>query len=474
VRSRSRPSSSAIQRRVVAGPDEAPVARIHRRVVDDRARDERGHVGERIDRQLALREERRLELRDRREKRGRRLKAPPERHEVPRRGAPGGHARVDPLHVGQLPEPLPERRAQRPLREKLLYRIQTPRDGIGPEQGVEDPAAQRPGAHRAHRAIEHAEERSVAAPLPKRLRELEVAPRGVVQHHVIGESVGNEPREMAHRGHLRGAGIFHQRPGGAYRRVEVAASEALERRDAKLLVKERLGVRPVEATALDHVYAAPLEHPPPPGKPLGGREVFGHKHLARVDPRDLFRGRPLVLHLGGAKLTRGEIQVCDSEAPAARRKAEEKIVPARVQVLFFEKRSRRDHPRDLAAHQTLREPRILHLVAHDDLVTQGDEARDVASHRMVGNTAEWHGVGALLVARGKGDIKKLGRAHRVLEEHLVEVPHPVQHDLLRVAVLELQVVPEHGRRGRRGTALGPGRGSAHEGRFGHGTNLKTT
>jgi len=47
--------------------------------------------------------------------------------------------------------------------------------------------------------------------------------------------------------------------------------------------------------------------------------------------------------------------------------------------------------------------------------------------------------------RGQGEIEQRGRLDRVVEEKLEEIPHPVEEEGVRMARLDLQIVPEHRR-----------------------------
>src|SRR5258708_6670579 len=67
----------------------------------------------------------------------------------------------------------------------------------------------------------------------------------------------------------------------------------------------------------------------------------------------------------------------------------------------------------------------------------------------------WHAahryrVRVLLVARGEREAEQRGAAHRVIEEHLVEVPEPEEHERVGVLALDLEVLPHERRAARRG------------------------
>jgi hypothetical protein len=62
-----------------------------------------------------------------------------------------------------------------------------------------------------------------------------------------------------------------------------------------------------------------------------------------------------------------------------------------------------------------------------------------------------HGnVGILVLAPlGQGDVERGRRLHRVVEEKLVEVTHPVEQEILVVGLLDLEVLRHHRRRATR-------------------------
>jgi hypothetical protein len=115
--------------------------------------------------------------------------------------------------------------------------------------------------------------------------------------------------------------------------------------------------------------------------------------------------------------------------------------------------ARRDNPRDVASDEAPGGSRILDLVADGDLAPRGHEPRDVVLDGVVRHAAHRGLDVGVLVPRGQRDPEHRSGFPGVVEEHLVEVAHPVEQDGVRDPALHLEVLPEHRR--------GSGRRRAH-------------
>jgi len=67
-------------------------------------------------------------------------------------------------------------------------------------------------------------------------------------------------------------------------------------------------------------------------------------------------------------------------------------------------------------------------------------------HRHAGH---WHRCTRGLAAAGQGDIEQSGGQARVVIEQLVEIPHPIEQQRVRVLRLDAQVLLHHWRVQRR-------------------------
>ncbi len=92
--------------------------------------------------------------------------------------------------------------------------------------------------------------------------------------------------------------------------------------------------------------------------------------------------------------------------------------------------------------------RILDLVAHRDLEPGADQAGEIGFGR-VGRDAAHRDVGALVPAPFcQRDVERLRCGYGVIEEQLVEIPHPKEQQTAGVRLFDL-VILDHDRRGGR-------------------------
>ena len=135
---------------------------------------------------------------------------------------------------------------------------------------------------------------------------------------------------------------------------------------------------------------------------------------------------------------------------------------ARVQKLVLGQRAGGHKTNHLTRHDGLgtaflRLRRILGLLADCDLETLTDQAGQIAVGRVGGNAAHGDILAQVLAALGQGDIERRRRFHRVIEEELEEVTHPVEKQAILVRLLDAQVLRHHGRHaGLAGGASGLG------------------
>jgi hypothetical protein len=83
------------------------------------------------------------------------------------------------------------------------------------------------------------------------------------------------------------------------------------------------------------------------------------------------------------------------------------------------------------------------------LLTELEQTGDVAVRRVVGHARHRDLVGLAAVTRRQRELEELRAQHRVLPEHLVEVPHPEEDDRVRIGTLGGSVLLHDRRRGAR-------------------------
>ena len=110
----------------------------------------------------------------------------------------------------------------------------------------------------------------------------------------------------------------------------------------------------------------------------------------------------------------------------------------------------RDEPHDVALHHALgaalaRFGRILKLLAHRDAVAERDQPVQIFVGADDGNAAQRHVLAEIFSAFGEHDAERARGDLGVFEEHLVEIAHPVEQQVVRMGGLDLDVL-RHRRR----------------------------
>jgi hypothetical protein len=88
---------------------------------------------------------------------------------------------------------------------------------------------------------------------------------------------------------------------------------------------------------------------------------------------------------------------------------------------------------------------ITDLLADHYRFTSLDQLGEVGLERMKGDAGhlDWH-VGRL-AARSQGDVEQARRLLGIIVEKLVEIPHPVEQEGIRMVGLERQILAHHRR-----------------------------
>ena len=96
--------------------------------------------------------------------------------------------------------------------------------------------------------------------------------------------------------------------------------------------------------------------------------------------------------------------------------------PIGIHRLLLDESPRRNHPDHVPVHDSRGLSGVLNLFANGDRVAGPHQADQVALHGL--HRDPGHGNILFLVSGGEGEAKLIRRHLRVLEEHLVEIPHP--------------------------------------------------
>ena len=103
---------------------------------------------------------------------------------------------------------------------------------------------------------------------------------------------------------------------------------------------------------------------------------------------------------------------------------------------------------DLAAQRSLAPAlflrfRVLDLLADGDPVPGGDQPREISVHGMHRHPAHRDVAAVTLAALCQGDAKRRRTGFCILEEHLVEIAHPVEKQRIRVRLFDREVLRDH-------------------------------
>ena len=248
--------------------------------------------------------------------------------------------------------------------------------------------------------------------------------------------------DVRERRQLRRGRVVEQRARRARgdRRVLRAEGGEVARAD---LLRERaragLGVEvPRRPRAHRHAGAGA----PAPRRRPRARE-FGH--VQPIERRGEF-GRG---HVDQSDAAGREVEPGDAGALARDRAGGEQAARARVEQARVGHRARRHDPRHLALDRALRRRRVAELLDDHHRLAQAHQSREVLLDRVVRHARHRDRRAGGLAARGERDVEQARGALGVVVEELVEVAHPVEHELVRMLGLDAEVLLHHRRvRGR--------------------------
>ena len=370
---------------------------------------------------------------------GERRQARAQTDEVARVGDPEGRAAGQPFEVADAAQ---ERAQARPLGGRLDQRADrrlARRDRRGVEQRPQEPLAQEASPHRRHRLVQHAEER-VPDAAPARLEQLERRDRRLVERQRVRRGQALQTREMAESVALGRAQVRERGRRRPEAGAEVADAEGIQRLDAE--VGAEVGRRPSRregrgiAEGQGRAGRLQARH----GCRVRAQRVR-HEDLARA-PQE--RGREN-LRLGRAifadpELARRDVDQRDARGVPRGAQRQQKVVRGALEVRGVGEGARRDDPHDAAPQELLLPAGRLELLAHRDLLSHADQARDVGVRRVVGNPGHRRPL-----ARRQRDLQKPGRQLGVLEEGLVEIAQTEEEQVIGIAPLQLLVLLHHRR-----------------------------
>ncbi len=173
---------------------------------------------------------------------------------------------------------------------------------------------------------------------------------------------------------------------------------------------------------------------------LGIQELGGRQTLQ-------LRGQLGRRQIAQAQLARGEIEPGESDLLLRRRKRDEQALALGFEQARIGHRAGRDDARDLALDRSLGGRRVADLFADRDRLAEPHQLRQILLDRVVRNAGHGDGRARRRSARGERDVEQRRRTLGVGVEQLVEVPHPIEHELVRMLRLHPQVLLHHRRMG---------------------------
>ena len=377
----------------------------------------------------------------------------PERSRLTRRDPPQDRTRRQTLQVGNPFQARPKRLPPGNARKQGGHCVMTvAKRGQIPQRPAQ-PAPQHARPRPSEGQVEHLDQ-GPARLVPEVAEDLQVAQRRLVQDDTPIVVLDLEGGNVVDVGPGGAAGIVQDQGRRGHRGLALRQTEAPQILNAELLPQRTLGGRgPGSAGLVDFCVRCAGARDPrrqmavrvaPTDLQVGGAgEDFPRRQPFQVLDR-LRRVRPTSHEeLAGRDVEEGARPGLPVEPDSG-----QVVGAGLVQHLEVVDRARRHDPRHLAADETTRLRRILHLIADRDLEAGIQQPADVGVGRMMGDAAHRRLAGRPLLTRGQGQVKDRRRGHRVLEEHLEEVAHPIEEDGVGVLRLHRQVVPEH-RRHRR-------------------------
>ena len=237
------------------------------------------------------------------------------------------------------------------------------------------------------------------------------------------------------------AQIGKQHPRRGDLRGELSQAEALQAGHAELAL---------QGLAIGFQVEAPVRQAVDDQLPALGQQRFQrlvllqqgflHQDLPGGQAQE-FPAQPLHpgggLEMGGREVPGGQVDAGQGHRLPDPANAHQVVVGGLLQQVFVGDRPGSDHLDDFPAGDP--GPGKLQLLADGDLAPGLEQAPDVALHGVIGHAAHRHPA-----PLGQGQIQEPGSLHRVLLEHLVEVPQPEEQDAVRMPVLDASVLAHHG------------------------------
>lgn len=302
---------------------------------------------------------------------------------------------------------------------------------------------QEAGAHRGLGLVQHGDQAAGAVSVAQGFEQFEVAAGDLIQLHEVFQGVVAEPGDVAERHLVEALHIGQGRSRGCSAEAFVVGAEGLQGVHAKVFFEHSGGFRgpelPVvengerglifQLEAFDHVLAGHAVH-----DDLGGFEA------------QQFVGEFKAPELRETEIPGGEVQAGQAGAVGGFLVVDgtEKVVGGAFDQGVVQNRARGDDLDHLAFDQPDRLFGVFGLLADHHFQPGLDQFVQIVFQRVIGKPGQGNGVFAVFIPRGEGDVQGFGGGVGVVEKGLVEIAHAKEDQLVRMFVLDLLKLLEHG------------------------------
>jgi len=104
-----------------------------------------------------------------------------------------------------------------------------------------------------------------------------------------------------------------------------------------------------------------------------------------------------------------------------------------------------DDAADRTLHRPLGRARLTHLFGDHHRFTEFDQTGKVLLHRVEGHAGHLDRLPGRLPPGGQGDVEQAGRFLRIFKEQLVEIPHAIEQQGVRMLRLDAEILDHHRR-----------------------------
>ncbi|MNF60244.1 hypothetical protein D3C84_418570 [compost metagenome] len=171
--------------------------------------------------------------------------------------------------------------------------------------------------------------------------------------------------------------------------------------------------------------------------------VVGNHQLDRVDPLQFRQQVFPAFDFQHREVTAGDVQHGQAEQALIAEYRGDQVIATLVQQRLVADGAGGNDAHHLTIHRTFAGRRVADLLTDHHRLTEFDQLRQVAFGGVVWNPAHRNRLPGRLPTGGQGNVQQLGGLLRVFVEDLVEVTHAVEHQLIRVLVLQAPVLLHH-------------------------------